>query len=465
MATTLTRNLKLRIDSNLTANSKYNLERIDNLGATFLVDSTDTLNIRSVTDIAIEPESPDIGGSGVGGTLTIGTPDHSISSVTVYSDTFNLQTQLGLLDQASGGTKYGHIRYKSDVTGSVDTSADRTLSLDLSGADRNLVLGGDLLSLGGSLTLNLTGTTSLILPQTGTLSTLNGVETLTNKTLSGLSNTITNLRNQPSLGFLNSGFTTTLLPAQSGQVADIDFQLPPNEGVSGQVLVTDGAGATSWTSVAGSGTVTSVGLTAPAELNVSGSPITASGTLGLTWANQSANTLLAGPTAGSATTPAYRLLVKADLPAITTDDVPEGATNQYFTAGRISGKANVALDNLTVSGLASQSLLVASSSSAVSNLSIGSNGNILTVVGGNATWQAPVPTVASSKSNWITADGTTKAITHSLGTLDVIVQLYDKTDGATIEIDTVVRTNTNTVTLTASQAPGAAGWRVLVLAT
>ena len=53
----------------------------------------------------------------------------------------------------------------------------------------------------------------------------------------------------------------------------------------------------------GAGTVTSVALAAPGQFTVSGSPVTSSGTLTLAWANQSANTILAGPIAGGATTP------------------------------------------------------------------------------------------------------------------------------------------------------------------
>jgi hypothetical protein len=51
-----------------------------------------------------------------------------------------------------------------------------------------------------------------------------------------------------------------------------------------------------------------------------------------------------------------------------------------------------------------------------------------------------------------------------MGTTDVIIQIFDKSTGATIEIDNPVRTDINTVTLTASQSPGASGWRVLILA-
>ena len=63
------------------------------------------------------------------------------------------------------------------------------------------------------------------------------------------------------------------------------------------------------------GTVTSVALTVPAEFSVSGSPITTSGTLAVTKANESANTVWAGPSSGSAAAPAFRALVAADIPA------------------------------------------------------------------------------------------------------------------------------------------------------
>ncbi len=62
------------------------------------------------------------------------------------------------------------------------------------------------------------------------------------------------------------------------------------------------------------GTVTSVALTVPAEFSVSGSPITGAGTLAVTKANESANTVWAGPTTGSAAAPTFRALVAADIP-------------------------------------------------------------------------------------------------------------------------------------------------------
>lgn len=195
MAVTLTRNLKLRIDSNLTANSKYNLERLDTLGSTFLVDTTDTLNIRSKTDILIEPNSADVDGSGVGGILNISQASHDLDEVNVYSSLFTINSPLSFLDQASGGTKYMELQYKSDLNGSVDTAANRSLFVDLEGASRNLILGGSLRITGGDLVLTLTGNSSVTVPLTGTLATLAGVETLTNKSIDADNNTITNIDN------------------------------------------------------------------------------------------------------------------------------------------------------------------------------------------------------------------------------------------------------------------------------
>lgn len=563
MATSLTRNLKLRINSNLTADAKYNLERLDLLGSTFLVDSTDQLNIRSISDILIEPQSADLGASGTGGTVSIGSASHELDNISLYTAEFTLSTTLGLADQASGGNKDLKIQYKSDLNGSVDTTVDRTLSIDLDGADRSLVLGGALSLLGGDLTLNLSGTTSVTLPQTGVLSTLAGNETLssknidagsnnltnitnssisnsagivysklnlassivnadisssasivysklsiinsvvdadinsaaaiarskiasgsinhvvindsagnlsseaalatsrggtgvsgtavfpgsgtiatadnvltfTNKTISGASNTLTGIQYAslslsgsivnsdinsaaaiaysklalsgsivnadvspsaaiayPKLNLLNSlfnsdinsaaaiayskldlagsivnadvsaiaaiagtkispdfgnqviktldrirfeegGYTTDLRAAQSGQSSNLDFRLPPDHGTLGQVLVTNGSGEMSWVTSGGTGTVTSVALTADPIISVNGSPITTAGTIDLQFADQVANTVFSGPTTGADDTPTFRLLVKADLPALTTDDIPEGS-NLYFTDER-----------------------------------------------------------------------------------------------------------------------------------
>lgn len=117
------------------------------------------------------------------------------------------------------------------------------------------------------------------------------------------------------------------------------------------------------------------------------------------------------------------------------------------------------LDNLTVSGLAVGSLLVGTSGTQVSNLAIGASGTKLTSNGTTAVWSDN-----SFEATWATGDGTTKAVTHSLGTKDVQVQVYDMTNDETILVDTIIRTSTSVVTLTSSEAPGASSWRVLITA-
>lgn len=87
----------------------------------------------------------------------------------------------------------------------------------------------------------------------------------------------------------------------------------------------------------GSGTVTSVGLALPAEFSVTGSPVTGSGTLTGTKANQSANTVWAGPTTGSAAAPTFRSLAGDDIPPL---DAVKIATGTVATARLGSGTAD-----------------------------------------------------------------------------------------------------------------------------
>lgn len=139
-------------------------------------------------------------------------------------------------------------------------------------------------------------------------------------------------------------------------------------GTSGQVLRTGGASANpSWATVSGTGTVTSVGASGPTGIFTWSSAITASGTLTATLATQSANTVLAGPTTGSAATPAFRALVAADIPDLsgTYATVAHGEVNVKDYGA--TGDARRVTDAVTTSG----SAIVTSATAAFTSADVG----------------------------------------------------------------------------------------------
>lgn len=156
--------------------------------------------------------------------------------------------------------------------------------------------------------------------------------------------------------------------------------------------------ATSPGSAGGGGTVTSVGLTAPAILNVSGSPVTTSGTLALTLATESANTVFSGPTSGGATTPTFRTLVSADLPAGTgTVTSVSGTANQIDVA-----------TGTTTPVISLDTVLIAPGTVSVpgGNLSSGANSGaagVLNLQGSTSgTASITAPAVAGTNTNGVT---------------------------------------------------------------
>jgi hypothetical protein len=98
----------------------------------------------------------------------------------------------------------------------------------------------------------------------------------------------------------------------------------------------------------GNGTVTSVGLSLPTSVfTTSGSPVSTAGTLTAVFNTETANTVFAGPTTGSAATPTFRALVAADVPTLNQ--------NTTGTATDITATSNSTLT--TLSALTSASSL------------------------------------------------------------------------------------------------------------
>lgn len=146
MAFTLTRNLKLRVDSNLTANSKYNLERLDLLGASLQVDSTNSVNFRSQGGITIEPNSADVGGTGIGGVLNLGTSSHTLDEINLYADSINLGGEIwpsadGNAGQVLATDGAGNLYWVSIATGSGDVRGAEATWTTANGTTKTVIHG------------------------------------------------------------------------------------------------------------------------------------------------------------------------------------------------------------------------------------------------------------------------------------------------------------------------------------
>jgi len=93
----------------------------------------------------------------------------------------------------------------------------------------------------------------------------------------------------------------------------------------------------------------------------------------------------------------------------------------------------------------------------------GTSGQVLTTDGsGVLSWTSPATGLQKVVATWADTDGASKTVTHNLGTT-VQVQVYDLTDNSLIMVESVVQTDSNTVDLTASSAPSASGFQVIII--
>jgi hypothetical protein len=277
------------------------------------------------------------------------------------------------------------------------------------------------------------------------------------------------LKNASFLEWFNTADTFSIQMQPPALGASYTLTLPTTAGTSTQVLTTDGTGVLSWTTPdTASGTVTSVAASGGTTgLSFTGSPITTSGTLTLTGTLAAAN----GGT-GTTTSTGTGSVVLSNSPTLVTPAlgtpsalVLTNATGLVLTTG-VTGILPVANGGTGDATLTLNGVVFGNGTSPAGITAAGTTGQVLTATTGSApTWAAPASgPVADFKNTWITADTATKAITHSLGTTDVMVQIYDISTGASIQIDSIARTSTSAITVTASSAPPATSWRVLILA-
>lgn len=225
--------------------------------------------------------------------------------------------------------------------------------------------------------------------------------------------------------------------------SNLSLTLPDSDSADG-VLKSNGSGVLSIAKVVNANIDASAAI-AYSKLNLSGSIVNAD--INASAAIAYSKLSLAGS------------IVNADINASAAIAYSKLNLSGSIVNADISASAAIAFTKLAA--LSQGSILIGNASNQAEALAIGASGYVLKSDGTTASWQ-PDAGSSSVAATWAAADGTSKVVTHNLGSKDVIVQLYDMDNDETIDIDTVDRNTVNQVTLTASQAP-ATNWRVLVM--
>jgi hypothetical protein len=264
-----------------------------------------------------------------------------------------------------------------------------------------------------SLGLTLNGNTSVTLPTTGTLATLAGAETLTNKTINGANNTISNINLASqvtgTLPIGNGGTGNTATPT-NGQLLignGSGFSIATLTAGSGITVTNSSGGITIAASGGGgSGTVTSVswtgGIVSVATATTTpaftiagtsgGIPYFSSGT---TWASSAAlaaNSIVIGGGAGvapSTTTTAAGILTflgtpsSANLAAAVTDETGSGslvfATSPTLTTPTLGVASATSINKVAITAPATSATLTLANGSTLATS--GANSITLTSTG------------------------------------------------------------------------------------
>lgn len=175
---TLTRYLRLRVRTDLSLPASQNLQRLDDLGFSFAVDENDHLEVRSRGNLVLKPEATQVGGSGSGGELHLGSSAQPID-IKMFASSLSLKAALGI-ENASG--------HKISLAVDSSQASDKTL------------------------TFSVPSNVSVSFESSGSVVTDESLHTLTNKSISGSTNLLSNI-NYTSLTGSPEG---TVFPSYSG---------------------------------------------------------------------------------------------------------------------------------------------------------------------------------------------------------------------------------------------------------
>lgn len=510
MADTITRYLKLKISSDLSADAKANLEKIDALGRVFSTNASSSALIQAIEDITIEPASPSIGGTGQNsGILNLGSVDNK-PTIIAYSSEFRLRSALKL---PAGNTYYVAV-------GVAETTADKTLTIDVNDSNRTITFSHDgevVTEDAAQILTNKTVSGTFSGPLTGNV-TGNVTGNLTGNVTGNVTGDVTG--NADTATDLATGSILSVAKGGTGnngsnKAAALLDLLPTISGQAAATLrVNNTEDGLEWAIGAGEGSVKSISMIVPDEFNINPTgPITVEGTFTVSKKSQSPNIIYASPN-GTSGVPTFRSLVEADIPSLAQSKITNLVSDLSGKQATITGAAStITTSNLTVSralqsdgnGKVEVSSVTATElgylSGVTSALQTQLNGKEPTITAGTTsqywrgdkTWYSPVidstagsetdqaASVAAMKSyvgsysggsyaaDW--TSGTSITLTHGLNSEDITINIYDKDTKREILVDEINRGDTTLptpldtttkVTLTASQAPTGSGWRVVV---
>lgn len=243
----------------------------------------------------------------------------SISSILGYTPVPDSRTL------TINGTLYDLTANRSWSVGTV-TSVGFTAGTGISLAGTNPITGSGTVTITNSApdqTVVLTGGTGIGVTGTYPSFTITNSDPASGVTLTSAGGTESLVNDGTGPALANKGLTAGTGISLSSTATDVTVT---NSAPDQVVALTAGTGigitgaypnfTITNSSPSSGGTVTSVGLALPTEFAISGSPVTGLGTLTASWNNQTANTVLAGPTSGGAATPTFRALVSGDIPDI-----------------------------------------------------------------------------------------------------------------------------------------------------